>query len=84
MYLGESAWTVDLVTTSVLLLIRLMLKLLIAQNDDEAGSSVYTLSRCLQLHEGMFDWMNKTHAKFHWVSQYTCTVFYYLSHSYSI
>jgi len=22
----------------------------------------------LQLHEGMFDWMNKTHAKFHWVS----------------
>ena len=21
----------------------------------------------LQLHEGVFDWMNKSHAKFHWV-----------------
>ena len=21
----------------------------------------------VQLHEGMFDWMNKSHAKFHWV-----------------
>jgi len=45
-----------------------MLKLLIARSDDETGGSVYTLFRCLQLHEGMFDWMNKTHAKFHWVS----------------